>query len=132
MNSGGAIGKVLIFSAVVEIATGLALIVAPSMVGHLLLGSDLTGIAATVARVAGIALIALGVACWPGTPTVGMLLYNSAVAMYLAGLGFVSGQAGPLLWPAVLLHAIVTGLLLAGLRRQARGRKQTPGSTLRS
>ena len=39
--------------------------IAPSLVGRLLLGEELTGIAIPVARVAGIALIALGVACWP-------------------------------------------------------------------
>ena len=57
--------KVLIIAAVGEVATGLALMIAPSLVGRLLLGEELTGIAIPVARVAGIALIALGVACWP-------------------------------------------------------------------
>jgi hypothetical protein len=57
--------KALIFAAVAEAATGLALLIVPSLVGHLLLGEDLTGIAVPVARVAGIALIGLGVACWP-------------------------------------------------------------------
>jgi len=33
-----------------------------------LLGEDLTGTAIPVARVAGIALIALAVACWPDPP----------------------------------------------------------------
>ena len=51
---------VLIFAAVAEAGTGLALLVVPSLVGRLLLGEELTGIAIPVARVAGIALIALG------------------------------------------------------------------------
>ena len=55
--------KVLILAAVGEIATGAALLVVPSLVGWLLLGEELTGVAVPVARVAGIALIALGVAC---------------------------------------------------------------------
>ena len=46
--------KVLIFAAVAEAATGLALLIAPSLVGQLLLGEQLTGIAIPVARVAGI------------------------------------------------------------------------------
>ena len=70
--------KVLVFAAVSETVTGLALLIVPSLVGQLLLGTELTGIAITVARVAGIALIALGVACWPGTPLVGMLTYSAA------------------------------------------------------
>ena len=64
--------KVLIFAAVAEAATGMALLIVPSLVGQLLLGEDLTGIAIAVARVAGIALIGLGVACWPGPPLFGM------------------------------------------------------------
>ena len=52
--------NVLIFAAVAEVGTGLALLIVPSLVGQLLLGEELTGIAVPVARVAGIALIALG------------------------------------------------------------------------
>jgi len=107
--------KVLIFAAVGEAATGLALLIVPSLVGQLLLGVELTGIALTVARVAGIALIALGVACWPGTPLVGMLTYSAAVTLYLACVGFAGGLNGILLWPAVVLHLILTALLTRGL-----------------
>ena len=102
---------VLIFAAVGETGTGLALLVVPSLVGRLLLGEELTGIAIPVARVAGIALIALGVACWPGTPRIGMLTYSAAVTLYLAYVGFAGGLSGVLLWPAVVLHVILTALL---------------------
>jgi hypothetical protein len=71
--------RVLVLAAVGEAGTGLALLIVPSLVGRLLLGEELIGIAIPVARVAGIALIALGVACWPGTPLVGMLTYSVAV-----------------------------------------------------
>ena len=103
--------QVLIFAAVAEAATGLALLIVPSLVGQLLLGAELTGIAAVVARVFGIALIALGIACWPGTPLVGMLTYGAAITLYLAYLGIAGGLGGILLWPAVVLHAILTALL---------------------
>ena len=86
--------KVLIFAAVAEAATGLALLIVPSLVGQLLLGEELTGVAIPVARVAGIALIALGVACWPGPPLVGMLVYSALVTLYLAYLGFADGLTG--------------------------------------
>ena len=66
--------KVLIFSAVAEAATGIALLIAPTLVWQLLLGKQLTGVAIPVARVAGIALVALGIACWPGPPLAGMLI----------------------------------------------------------
>lgn len=60
--------RVLILAAVAEGATGLALLIVPSLVAKLLLGAELSGIAVIVARVAGIALVSLSVACWPGTP----------------------------------------------------------------
>ena len=106
-----AMKRVLIFAAVGEAGTGLALLFLPSLVGLLLLGKELTGIAIPVARVAGIALVALGVACWPGTPLAGMLIYSAAVTLYLAYLGFAGGLSGILLWPAVVLHLILTALL---------------------
>ena len=74
-------------------------------------GEELTGIAIPVARVAGIALVALGIACWPGTPLAGMLTYSAAVTLYLAYVGFAGGLSGILLWPAVVLHVILTALL---------------------
>jgi hypothetical protein len=81
-------------TAVAEAATGAALLLAPSRVGQLLLGAELTGPAVAVAGVAGIALIALSVACWPGTPVLGMLSYSTAVAVYLAYLGLTGWPAG--------------------------------------
>jgi hypothetical protein len=103
--------KALTVAAVAEIATGLALLIAPSLVGQLLLGADLTGATIPVARVTGIALIALGIACWPGTALVGMLVYTTLVMLYLAYLGILSEWAGPLLWPAVVVHAVLAVLL---------------------
>ena len=103
--------KVLVFAAVAEAATGLALLIGPSLVVRLLFGEELTGVAIPPSRVAGIALIALGVACWPGPPLMGMLTYSAAVTIYLAYLGLMGDFSGVLLWPAVVLHAILTLLL---------------------
>ena len=89
----------------------MALLIVPSLVGQLLLGEELTGIAVPVARVTGIALVGLGVACWPGPPLLGMLIYSSVVALYLAYVGFIGGFTGILLWPAVVVHAILATLL---------------------
>jgi len=96
----------MIFAAAGEASTGLALLIVPGLVGRLLLGEELTGIAIPVARVAGIALVGLGIACWPGTA--GMLTYSAAVTLYLAYLGVTGGSTGLLLWPAVVLHLILT------------------------
>jgi hypothetical protein len=102
---------VLVLAAVAEAATGVALLLAPSLVGQLLLGAELVGVAATVARVTGIALIALSVACWPGTPLLGMLVYSAAITLYFAYLGLSGASSGVLLWPAAVLHLVLTALL---------------------
>ena len=109
--------KALILTAVAEAGTGAALLIVPSLVGRLLFGEELTGIAVPVARVTGIALIALGVTCWPGPPLVGMLTYSAAITLYLAYVGFVGGMTGILLWPAVVLHVILTALLVRASTR---------------
>jgi len=109
-SESGTMKKILTLAAIGEAATGLALLIVPSLVGQLLLGEVLAGMAIPVARVAGIALIALAVACW-GAPLLGMLAYSAAVTLYLAYIGFAGGSTGILLWPAVILHVILTALL---------------------
>lgn len=104
--------KVLVFAALSEVATGVALLLAPALVGQLLFGVELDGVAMTVARVTGIALIALGVACGPGTPLLGMLTYSASVTLYLAYVALAGGMTGILLWPAVAIHLILTALLV--------------------
>ena len=119
-----AIKGVLTFAAVAEAATGLALLLVPSLVGRLLLGEELVGVAVPVARVTGVALIALGVACWPGPALAGMLTYGVLATSYLAGLGLGDEWVGPLLWPAVVLHAVLTMLLArAWLKAQDTGQR---------
>ena len=112
--------KVLTFAAVIEAATGVALLIVPSFVGRLLFGEEFTGIVIPVARVLGIALLALGVGCWPGsTPLCGMLTYSALVTLYFLFLAIRGEWVGPLLWPVVALHGILT-VLLARLWFQSR------------
>ena len=115
-----ALTKILAFAAAVEICTGLALMIIPAIVATLLLGEDLSGAGALVGRLFGVALLALGLACWPprwraesGSPAFrGMLAYNALVAAYLFYVGAVASVIGLLLWPAVALHGGVALLLL--------------------
>lgn len=116
----------LVFAAVGEAATGLGLVLVPSLVGRLLLGSELTGDAVVVARVAGLALIGLGIACWPGTPLIGMLVYGATVALYLGYLGLAGVATGMLLWPAVALHLILAALLTRGVGSRSSHRVAPP------
>src|SRR5436190_20017245 len=103
---------VLKLCAILEAATGLALVIVPALVVKLLLGVELTGVATPVARVLGFALISLGVACWPGTPRCGMLTYSAAATLYLGYLGFAGSFVGILICPAVVAHLILTVLLV--------------------
>jgi hypothetical protein len=122
--------KVLTVAAVAEAATGLALMIVPSLVGRLLLGAELTGVAVPVGRVTGIALLALGIGCLPGTTALcGMLTYSVLATLYLACLGVAGKWVGPLLWPAVVLHAILTALLARSWfawRKTDRTKQQSP------
>lgn len=103
--------KVLILAAVGEAATGLALLLVPSLVGRLLFGQDLAGTGVLAGRVTGIALIALSVACWPGPAVAGMLIYSTTVTVYFGYVGFAGGFTGILLWPAIVLHLVLTAAL---------------------
>jgi len=104
---------VLVFAAFAEIVTGLALLIVPSLVGQLLLNEEFTDITIPIARVTGLALIGLGLACWPGPPILGMLVYSTSVMLYLAYIGFVGDFVGVFLWHAVLFHAALSILLAA-------------------
>lgn len=113
--------KVLVFAPVAESMTGLALLLVPSLVGWLLFGQELAGIGILAGRVAGIALIALSVACWPGPPLAGMLIFSARVAVYLAFIGFAGGSMGVFLWPAVALHVVITVLLARSAVSRSKG-----------
>jgi hypothetical protein len=121
------IRRLLIVTAVIEVGTGMAMAIAPSLPVSLLIGSALdTPAALTVGRVAGAALLSLGVACWlaredeQSRATRGliaaMLLYDAGVVALLAHAGLVLGLSGPGLWPAILLHAVMAVWCLASLR----------------
>jgi hypothetical protein len=79
-----------------------------------------------LARVAGLALVALAVACWLARHDsqsragrgvlVAMFIYNAGAATMLAYGGMGLGLSGIGLWPAVLLHAALTAWCLVCLR----------------
>jgi hypothetical protein len=105
----------LIVTAFVEVGTGLFLLFLPSIPLALLLGVSLAAPEAVfIARVAGAALLALGVASClarsdPHGPAqlgvlTGVLIYDGAAAALLAYAGLVLRMAGIALWPAVALH----------------------------
>lgn len=118
--------NLLVATAVAEIATGLGLLLMPALGIALLLG--VTGPspeALLIARVAGVALLAIGIACWFGRDDSGsasgrgvmyaVLVYDFGVALILAIAGATLGMAGVLLWPAVAFHAVMAVWCLRGI-----------------
>jgi hypothetical protein len=104
--------------AAIEGATGVALIIFPQAVSTLLLGAALAGPGIAVGRVAGIALLALGLVCWLSrrdanktTTLAAMITYNLLVTAFLVYLGIGGALVGILLWPAIAIHAVLTLLV---------------------
>jgi len=121
----------LVVTAVVEAVAGLALLLSPSLPVSMLFGSSLdTSTGLTVGRVAGAALLSLGVACWLGRRdeqsraatglVAAMLLYNAAAAALLSYARIGLGLFGIALWPAVALHAVLAVWCIACLRSNRR------------
>jgi hypothetical protein len=118
--------RLLSFAAVAEALTGIALMALPSTVGRLLFGAELSGVSVPVARVAGIALFALGVACFSGGEAgrglSGMLAYSLLATLYLVYLGLLGEWVGSLLWAAAAVHAVSTILLAVSWPRNRQGK----------
>jgi len=125
--------NLLTITAIIESITGLLLVTFPSLVTSLLLGSALdSSIALTVARIAGVALTALGITCWiarndnqssalKGLITA-LIVYNVGVAIVLVYASTRLGLFGIGIWPVVLTHfgmAIWCGLSLLDLSKRS-------------
>lgn len=78
-------------------------------------------------RLGGAALVSLGVACYLAREAAstgsqrgllwGMLLYNGAACLILGLAGALTAMQGMALWPAVVLHAVMTAWCAAALLR---------------
>jgi hypothetical protein len=118
--------RLLKLTAVLEAATGLALIAVPAIVVRLLLGAEISGASIPLGRVAGAALLALGIACWLARDdsqsrtarglVVAMLMYNIVATAVFAFAGIGLGLYGVALWPVVVLHAAMGVWCVACLR----------------
>ena len=118
----------LIVTALVEVAAGFILAAAPSLLISLLLGSPLdTPSGSVVGRLAGIALMTMGLFCWlsrnnqqqgrsPAAPVVAMLFYNAGAVALLVYACLGLGLSGIALWPAVAAHAALALWCIACLR----------------
>jgi hypothetical protein len=110
----------LIIVASVEASVGLALLILPSIPLALLLGLEpVAAEALFVSRIAGAALLAIGIASWTAragelNPSlfgllIGILIYNIAVAILLVYASVALNMTGGLLWPTAAFHGILAG-----------------------
>jgi len=117
----------LVATAFVEFGAGLLLLSVPSFPLSLLLGvSQAASEMLVLARIAGAALLSLGVACWLARKDdqsraatgliAAMLLYNVTVAALLAFAGIIDGMRGVALWPGVALHAAMAVWCIACMK----------------
>ena len=110
--------SLLRLSGIIEAPTGLGLLAAPALVVRLLLGDELQGAGIPLGRIAGVALLALSIACWLASSDTesctargvvsAMVVYNLGAALVLGAAGLGSRPVGIALWPAVILHAVMT------------------------
>jgi hypothetical protein len=116
-------------TAVLEAGAGLALLIAPAFAVQLLMGAEISGAAIPSGRIAGAALLALGVACWlargdalsraaRGLVTA-MLVYNLGGVLVLGAAGIQSQTAGAMLWLAVVVHTAMGIWCIALLSKKA-------------
>ena len=96
-----------------EIVVGVIFVVVPDIPCVLVFGAQPENIAGPLARWVGVSLLALGIACLPrrqAEPTrsalLGLLVFNVGAAILFAWFG-VATTHGSLLWPAVILHALI-------------------------
>ncbi|HEV7475691.1 MAG TPA: hypothetical protein VGN90_16675 [Pyrinomonadaceae bacterium] len=127
---------ILSVSAVIEVGAGLALLVSPALAVSILIGAPFDSPAdSIVGRVAGAALIALGLACWSARDdglsraakglVAAMLFYNVVAVLMIAGAGIFWHLFGIGLWPAVVLHAAMGIWCLARLLTERRSKSTT-------
>lgn len=99
-----------------EVATGIALIVSPTLVVHVLVGVGLSDGGIAIGRVGGFALLSLAIACWPRNDAAtqalqALFVYNLLTALYLGYLKVGGAFVSYFLLPACLLHLVLTILL---------------------
>lgn len=108
----------------VEIIVGVSFLFAPNAQSQLIYGATPEGIGDTWARFAGIALIGLGLASLPsnlaGTRqnARGLLVFNLGATIFFAWVAVATPFQGVILWPVVILHAVISIALALSLRRE--------------
>jgi hypothetical protein len=116
--------SLLRLAAALESVTGVVAFLSPAAVAFWLFGEEVSAGGSALGRVAGIALIALAVACWPHRETPvektsvwAMFTYSLLVALFLGYQGVIHSP-GALLWVAVAIHVVFLILFAAAWSRE--------------
>jgi hypothetical protein len=114
----------LILTAIVETTVGLALLVMPNYIIRALLGAELSApFEVTIARIAGAAILVLGIVSWKNRalpfqqirPLISsLLIYNAIVTIILIQSG-IDTKLTPFLAIAVLAHALLGTICAANI-----------------
>ena len=101
-----------------EVLTGLALIVAPSLLARFLFGSDLNAAGEATGRICGLVMLCLAAGCWPRAGESGrhqalvpLVALSWLAVAFLLVTALIGVNEGLLLWPAAALHLILAVLL---------------------
>src|SRR5947209_12411130 len=119
--------QLLTFAAAFESLTGLALILAPKATAVFILGAEPNVVGKMLRRVCGVALVALGIACWgartdsesaarSGTLKA-ITFYNTGVGLLLVLFAAIGKTGGIVLWSGGVLHLALAAAFAISFRR---------------
>ena len=122
-------GRLLTVAGVVECLAGLAFFLSPGVTTALLLGAEPDSVGVMIGRVAGVALLSLGVACWGARADAGgaarmgtlraLTLYNAGAGLLLVIFAAMGKAGGPVVWTVGVLHLGFAAAFAASFRRPA-------------
>ena len=117
--------QLLTIATLAECLAGLALMVTPDAGVTLLLGAEPGAEGSMVGRIAGVALLALGIACWgaradsAGAAQTGTLraitIYNAGAGLLLIAFVATGKASGVAVWIAGMLHLALAAGFAASL-----------------
>lgn len=135
MNKSVWLARLLGIAGILESVTALALIIDPCLVASILLQSSLETPGDVIGRIAGGALLSLGIACWcarksPMAPASlgvgwGLLAYNVVACATLAFAGSAMAGGGLVALSAALLHGLFGAALLGVLFHSGRATSES-------
>ena len=110
-------------SALLELLTGIALLLVPGTVLGLIVDVEPDQINTALSRLCGVALVSLALASGAvdlggsnRRSALGLITYNLGVGLLFAALHFSGIEKGLLFWPIAALHALVGCLMVLGGR----------------